>query len=144
MIRHVDTAVKEVSVFQGDLELAAGNASGHRIVVVHGEVEARLPAPSQGLGGVADSLLVHRGAIGEMHDRDAERADGPLEIELPGRRRAGAVAIRNVPELRFVRELGGDAIFAVRINIVADNLAKRLGRRGSLQQEREHRRSQSN
>ncbi len=73
-----------------------------------------------------------------MHDGHAERADGPIEIELPGRRTAGAVAIGNVPELRFVRELGGDAIFAVRINIVADNLAKRLGRRGALQQGREH------
>ena len=86
MIRHIDAAVKEVSVAQGDLELAPRNASRHRIVVPYGKVEARLPALAQGLGGVADELRLQLGATGEMDDGDAERADGPVDIELPGRR----------------------------------------------------------
>src|SRR5258706_7102599 len=57
MIGHVDTAVEELSVLQRDLELAAGNLSCNRIVIVHGEIVANLSAPRQGLGGVADSLL---------------------------------------------------------------------------------------
>ena len=62
-------------------------------IVEHGEVEANLSAPAQGVGGVADELRLQLGAIGEMNDGDAERADIPLDIELPGRRAAGAVAI---------------------------------------------------
>ena len=83
-------------------------------------------------------MLATLGAIGEMNDGDAERADIPLDIELPGRRATGAIAIGDVPELRFVRELGGDAIFAVRIDVVADDHAEFLGR-GSQQQGRKQR-----
>jgi hypothetical protein len=56
-----------------------------------------------------------------------------LVIELPGRRGADRIAIGNVPNFRILRELGCHAIFAVHIDIVADDLAER-GCGGTLQQ----------
>jgi len=107
MIRHIDAAMKEASVGQGDLQLPAGNA---RIVIEHRKVIADLSAAAQGLGGVGDELRIEVRAIGEIDDRDAEQAGVALDIELPGRRIAGAVAIGDVPDLGFAWELGGDAI----------------------------------